>query len=116
MDIVHVLIVDDLRKVRELIVIDEHRVSLGYHLLDERSIYRERFTGARRSENHRCPERIHDIDPPLPYSVFILKLERDIDRVFSLHLLGTLAEGLVSVVDSLIECAEFSAGRGNGPS
>ena len=36
-----VLVVDYFRQVRKLIVIDEHRVLLGYHLLDERSIDRE---------------------------------------------------------------------------
>ena len=40
-DIEKKFVVDDLRKVRELVVIDEHRVSLLYHLLDERVVYGE---------------------------------------------------------------------------
>ena len=109
MDIVHELVVDYLCEVRKLVVIDEHRVPLGYHLLDERPVYREGLTRTWSSEDHSGSERVHDIDPALSYPVLILKPERDIDRVLSLHLLGTLAEGLVPVVDGLIECAEFPA-------
>ena len=48
--------------------------------------------------------------------MLVLEPHRYIDRIVSLHLLGTLTEGLVAVVDSLVECTELPAGRGYGPS
>ena len=44
MYVVQELIIDYLCKVGELIVIDEHRVALGNHLLDERTVDREGLT------------------------------------------------------------------------
>ena len=116
MNVVQEFIINDLGKVRELVVIDEHRIALCYHLFYEWSVDRVGLAGAGSTQHHGGSERIDDIDPALTDPVLVLKPHRDVDGIVSLHLLGALTEGLVAVIYSLVECTEFPAGRGYRPS
>ena len=100
-DIEKKFVVDDLRKVRELVVIDEHRVSLLYHLLDERVVYGERLSGSRCSQNHCRSERIHHVYPSIVDLVLVLEFGWDVDGIIGLYDVLALLESLVYVVQIL---------------
>ena len=115
MYVVHKFVIDYLRKVGKLIVIDEHRIALGYHLFNEGSINREGFSGARGPEYHRRPEGIDDVYPAFEDAVSVLESHRDVHGIICLHQFPALGEGLVPVVDGFIEGTELPSCGGDRP-
>lgn len=89
------LVVEYLREVRELVVIDEHRVSLADHLLDEGAVHGERLSGSRGSEDHGRAERVHHVDPSVMDGSLVMVSGRDVAGVLGLDLLVALLERLI---------------------
>ena len=73
------LVPDYLCQIRVLVVVQEHRVSLGYHLLYERSIYGIRLTCSRGTQNQRGSERTDHVYPSSPLPLPVLEDGPDVD-------------------------------------
>ena len=96
------VIVSNLGKVWELVVVDIHRKAFLYLLLDvvvDDSIRLAR-TGC--AEHHRGTERINDIDPALVPLLLIVEACRKVYRVFVLHQPCFLHEALILRIEHIV--------------
>ena len=100
------------RERRVLVVIHEHGISLAYHLLHERQIYREGLSRAWSSEDHRAAEGIDDIDPSRMLLALVLVARLEVDGEFRVDLLFALQERLLEVVALLDEPGQLVQGEG----
>ena len=89
-------------QVAEFEVVHIHREALFYLLLDEIIYHCIGFTAARSTQHDGSPKRIHDIDPAIVPTLFVVKPCRKIDRILAFDKPRFLHEALVLVVEHII--------------
>ena len=104
-----VLVVDDLCKVRVLVVVAHRHVPLLDGLPYERVEYRERLSGPGRPQYHRAAERVDAVRPAMPHPPFPLVQYLEVDAVRGVHQPLALPPALEPVVPGLLEPREPAA-------
>ena len=96
------MIVGNSAEVAELVVVDIHRETLFYGLLDEVVHYCIRLTAARRTKNYCGTERIDNVNPTFVPLLLVVETCWQIDGILVLQETGFLHEGFVLVVEHII--------------
>ena len=96
------MVVSDLGKVGEFIVINIHGKSLLDLLLDVVIYDRVGFSRPRRTEHHARAERIHDIDPTVAPLFPVIKTSREIHRILVRHQTGFLHETFILHIEYIV--------------
>ena len=105
------VVVGDFRKVRELEIVDVHRVSLFDLLFDELIDHGIGFSRTGSSQDDRCPKRVYDIDPSRIPFLLVIEPCWQIYRVIVAQQTGLLHEGFVFIVEDIIHEMVFHQAR-----
>ena len=89
-------------QVAEFEVVHIHREALFNLLLDEIIYHRIGFSAARRTQHDGSPKGIHDIDPAVVPTLFVVKPCRKIDRILTFNKPCFLHETFVLVVEHIV--------------
>ena len=89
-------------QVAEFEVVHIHRETLFYLLFDEIIYHRIGFSTARRTQHDGSPKGIHDIDPAVVPTLFVVKPCRKIDRILAFDKPCFLHETLVLVIEHIV--------------